>query len=108
MRQQHGELTQRGAQVVVLGPDSASAFERRWKAEGFPFIGLPDPEHRVLDLFGQQVKLLRWGRMPAQVLVDREGIVRFAHYGSSMSDIPETSEVVRVLDALNGAPPAQP
>ena len=93
----------RGAKVIVLGPDKAAAFEQRWQSEGFPFAGLPDPEHSVLELYGQQVKLLRLGRMPAQVLVDRQGVVRFAHYGSSMSDIPEPREIMRSLDALNAA-----
>ena len=105
MRQHNDELTRRGAQVVVLGPDSAEAFRQRWQAERFPFIGLPDPEHRVLALFGQQVKIFKLGRMPAQVVVDREGIVRFVYFGGSMSDIPEPAEIARVLDALNGEPP---
>jgi peroxiredoxin Q/BCP len=101
LRQHHDEIVKRGAKVVVLGPDKAAAFEKRWQSEGFPFVGLPDPEHSVLELYGQQVKLLRLGRLPAQVLVDRGGIVRFAHYGSSMSDIPEPQEIIRSLDVLN-------
>ena len=88
-----------------MGPDKASAFETRWKADDLPFLGLPDPEHTVLDLYGQQVKLFKLGRMPAQLLVDKTGTVRFAHYGSSMSDIPAPEEVVRMLDVLDGAPP---
>ncbi len=90
----------------MVGPDRAEAFEQRWKAGGFTFRGLPDPERSVLDLYGQQVKLLKLGRMPAQALVDRDGVVRFVHYGSSMSDIPEPAEILRLLDALNGEPPA--
>ena len=90
---------------MVVGPDSAEAFQKRWQAEGFAFIGLPDPEHRVLELFGQQVKIFKLGRMPAQVLVDRQGIVRFVYYGASMSDIPEPAEIERLLDGINGPAP---
>lgn len=108
MRQHHDEISKRGAEVVVVGPDKAASFEQRWKAESFPFRGLPDPEHSVLDLYGQQVKIFKLGRMPAQVLVGKDGLIRFVHYGASMSDIPETEEVLRLLDALNGEPPAAP
>jgi peroxiredoxin Q/BCP len=30
-----------------------------------PFIGLPDPGHRVLKLYGQEMKLFKLGRLPA-------------------------------------------
>ena len=105
MRQHHDEIVKRGAQVVVVGPDKPAAFEQRWKAEGLAFLGLPDPEHRVLDLYGQQVKIFKLGRMPAQVLIDRAGVVRYVHYGASMADIPEPKEVETLLDALNAEPP---
>jgi peroxiredoxin Q/BCP len=39
--------------------------------------------------------------MPAQVIIDREGIVRFVHYGHSMSDIPENAELFELLDLIN-------
>ena len=39
--------------------------------------------------------------MPAQVIVDKEGIARFAHYGHSMSDIPENGEIFALLDQIN-------
>ena len=63
-----------------------------------PFTGLPDPGHRVMDLYGQEVKLLKLGRLPAQMLIDKSGILRFVHYGSSMADIPGISEIEKVLN----------
>jgi peroxiredoxin Q/BCP len=39
--------------------------------------------------------------MPAQVIVDKKGLVRFAYYGRSMSDIPENREVLVLLDRIN-------
>ena len=65
--------------------------------EDFPFIGLPDPEHIVQKLYGQEVKPLKLGRMPAQVLVDKHGIVRYAHYGNSMADIPSNKEIMNLI-----------
>jgi peroxiredoxin Q/BCP len=39
--------------------------------------------------------------MPAQVLVDKQGVARFVHYGHSMSDIPENAEILELIDGVN-------
>jgi len=71
------------------GPDNAAAFSKYWQENKLPFIGLPDPSHTVLKVYGQQINLFKFGRMPAQVLVDMNGIARFLHYGHDMTDIPK-------------------
>ena len=81
----------------MVGPEKADAFAKYWEKESLPFIGLPDPKHSVLDLYGQEVKILKLGRMPAQILVDTSGSIRFVHYGSSMSDIPKLDEIEEAL-----------
>jgi len=40
-------------------------------------------------------------RMPAQVIVDRESIARYVHYGHGMSDIPDNRELLALLDGLD-------
>ena len=42
--------------------------------------------------------------MPAQVLVDKAGMVRFVHYGHDMSDIPTNEEILGLIDGMNAAP----
>ena len=51
--------------------------------------------------YGQEIKLFKFGRMPAQVLVDRAGRARFVHYGHDMSDIPSNVEILELVDGLN-------
>ena len=104
LRQQHRGFEKRGARVIVVGPEGPEPFRRYWQKEELPFVGLPDPSHRVLKLFGQQVKIFKLGRMPAQVLLDAQGVVRFVHYGHGMSDIPPNEELFALLDGL--VPPA--
>ena len=74
---------------------------RYWLKHDLPFIGLPDPDHKILKLYGQEVNIFKLGRMPAQVIVDINGMVRFVHYGHSMTDIPPNSEILSILDELN-------
>jgi len=101
LHQDYPEFIKRQAQVIVVGPEVARAFESYWHKDKLPFIGLPDPKASVLKLYGQEVNLFKLGRMPAQVLVDKGGVARFVHYGHSMSDIPENAELLTLLDQLN-------
>ena len=101
LRQDYQEFEARDAKVVVVGPDSESAFRDFWQKEDMPVIGLADPSHTVARRYGQEVKLLKLGRMPAMMVIDKAGQVRYTHYGDAMSDIPPSSEILAILDALN-------
>ena len=101
LRQDYDEFVRRGAEVIAVGPEDATAFARYWEKEQLPFVGLPDLKHTVLKRYGQEVKLFKLGRMPAQMIIDRQGQVRYIHYGHSMSDIPPNDEILTLLDDLN-------
>ncbi len=100
LRDDAGAFRRLRTEIVVIGPEDARAFAEYWEKEKLPFTGLPDPRRRVLRLYGQEVKLLRWGRMPAQAIIDRRGVVRYAHFGDSMRDIPENREILDLLRGL--------
>lgn len=107
LRQDYQAFVDADTEVVVLGPEKQQAFQKYWDQEGLPFVGLPDPRYTVLRLYGQQVKWLKLGRMPAQMVVDKSGTLRFLHYGNSMSDIPATGEMLSCCEgcsAARGAP----
>ena len=60
-----------------------------------------DESKEVPDMLHQQVKWLKLGRMPGLLVVDKEGIIRYAYYGESMSDIPENEEIFEILREIN-------
>jgi peroxiredoxin Q/BCP len=101
LRQDYQAFVARGSEIVVVGPEDARMFKYVWDKEAMPFVGVPDPEHTVAELYGQQVKLLKFGRMPALVVIDKQGQIRYRHYADSMSDIPPNAEILAVLDQLN-------
>ncbi len=101
LRQDYEGFISREAIVIVVGPESKDKFRSYWQENDLPFIGLPDPQHHVLKSYGQEINLFKLGRMPAQALIDRQGKVRFIHYGDSMSDIPEIGEILELIDQLN-------
>jgi peroxiredoxin Q/BCP len=101
LRQDHAKFVARDIAVIVVGPEDARAFSDYWRKESLPFIGLPDPTHGVLKLYGQEVNLFKLGRMPAQVLIDKAGVARYVHYGHSMSDIPSNEEILALCAEMD-------
>jgi peroxiredoxin len=100
LRQDHALFEQHGAAILVIGPDGPNAFRKYWEENAMPFPGLPDLRSRMADRYYQEFNLFKLGRMPALFIIDRDGLIRFAHYGDSMQDIPANSEVLAVLSSL--------
>lgn len=100
MRQDYAEFTARGAEIIAIGPDGPNAFRRYWSENDMPFPGCADIKSRAADRFYQEVNLFKFGRMPALFIIDRQGLVRYSHYGDSMADIPENSQVLALLEEL--------
>ena len=101
LRQDYSKFQALDTEIIAVGPEDAESFRRYWKSHKLPFIGIPDPTHSVLKRYGQEVNLFKLGRMPAQVLIDKQGIARYVHYGHAMSDIPENQEILQTIQELN-------
>lgn len=101
LRQDYQKFVDLDTEIIVVGPENASAFKKYWGDNELPFTGLPNPKYTVLKLYGQEIKLFKFGRMPAQVVIDKEGCARFVHYGHSMSDIPENEELLSLLRGVH-------
>jgi peroxiredoxin len=103
MRNSYSEFTSRGAEILAIGTDSVSSFQEYWKKEKIPYIGLPDPERNVPQLYKQEVNIFKLGRMPLNCVVDTQGRIRYVHYGSNMSDIPDNETFLNVIDLINAS-----
>lgn len=101
LRHDYDKFVAQETEIVVVGPDNETAFLEYWRKNDLPFIGLPDPSHSVLKLYGQEVNLFKFGRMPAQVAIDKKGLARFVHYGHDMTDIPANEEILELLETIN-------
>ena len=103
LRRDYDQFLARDAEVVVIGPEDQKAFQDYWQKESLPFVGLADPAHTVANRYGQEVSLLKLGRMPALMIIDKTGEVGFQHHAGAMFDIPPNRQVLAVLDELNKA-----
>jgi peroxiredoxin len=98
LRQDYEDFKKKDTEIVVIGPEGAESFRKYWQKYDLEFIGLPDPEHKILKLYGQEVNLFKLGRMPAQMLIDKSGMLRYVHYGHSMTDIPSNEEIMNLIN----------
>jgi len=100
LHQDYNKFADKDTVIVAIGPEDANKFKAYWEENDLKFYGIPDEKHSVLKLYGQKVNLFKLGRMPAQMLVDKSGVLRYVHYGHSMKDIPENSEILHLIDTL--------
>jgi peroxiredoxin len=100
LHRDYNKFIEKDTEIVAIGPENANSFKTYWDVHGLKFHGIPDEKHSVLKLYGQKVNLFRLGRMPAQMLVDKEGVLRYVHYGHSMRDIPENAEIFELINIL--------
>lgn len=100
LHQDYNQFVEKNTKIVVIGPEDAKSFRTYWAENHFKFYGIPDEKHTVLKLYGQKINLFKLGRMPAQMLVDKQGTLKYIHYGHSMKDIPENSEMFELINTL--------
>lgn len=84
--------------MITIGPDGPRAFKKYWEEEKIPFPGCSDIGSKVADVYRQEVNILKLGRMPAEFIIDQSGIIRYLHYGESMSDIPSVDDLIRQIE----------
>jgi peroxiredoxin len=87
-------------EVIAIGPEKEADFKDYWQKHEMPFPGLADPQHITANQYGQEVKPLKLGRMPAIFVIDKQGLIRYKHLGQSMSDIPTNEEILSILKQL--------
>lgn len=51
LRQDYQSFQELSTEIVFIGPESAGSFRKYWIKNDLQFIGLPDPEHKILKLF---------------------------------------------------------
>lgn len=101
LHQEIEEFDKRNTLIVTVGPENANSFIKYWSKHELAFYGVPDEEHIVAELYGQEVKVLKLGRLPAQMIIDKNGILRYVHYGRDMEDIPSNQEILSFIDDLD-------
>jgi peroxiredoxin Q/BCP len=83
--------------ILPDNAESAKNFEASF-AKKFPIYY--DPKKKVNKMLKQEVKPFKLGRMPALIIIDKNGIIKYAYYSDSMDDIPSNDAIFEVLNNL--------
>lgn len=78
--------------------ENAKKMEEKYAKNKFPIYY--DEQKKVVKMLNQEIKLAKFGRMPALMIVDKEGTIRYAYFGNSMSDIPKNEDLFEELKKL--------
>ncbi len=88
------------ANIAVVVRDETKSVADFWAKNKLYYLGIPDNEKKLGNLYQQNWKLLKLGLMPAMFVIAQDGKIDFVHYSSSMKDIPENSTILEVLKTL--------
>ena len=84
--------------ILVDNENNAKKMEQKY-ARKYPVFY--DESKKVAGMLKQEVRLIKLGRMPGLLVIDKQGIIQYAYYGKNMHDIPENEEILEVLKKIN-------
>lgn len=97
LHQNSKAMADKKIKVVVVVPENEKGLDKYLADNHLNLTFVPDPKHQIADKYQQQVKILRLGRMPAQVVLDTALNKVYQHFAKSMSDIIEEDEIFSTL-----------
>ncbi len=98
---QYEKFTQLNTELYPITADklaNAQKLDEKYAKGKFPIYY--DESEQVPKLLHQEWKVLKFGRMPGLLIIDKNGIIQYAYYSNSMSDIPSNEEVFGVLEKI--------
>jgi peroxiredoxin Q/BCP len=100
LRDRYEEFKERGAEVLAIAPDSLEHARRYFEMHKIPFPCLADPERKVFRQYDVKSAMISLGQRPGLLIIDREGIVRYAHLGWQQWELLSVDETLEQLDEL--------
>jgi len=100
LRRDKDRFAKRGAEILIVAPHDAATVSEYWRKKDLSFTVLPDPDHRLADLYGQRWGFLHRLQLPSVIVIDKNGKMRARHDGSFMWDIPSNKDVLTLLEVI--------
>ena len=100
MRDRYSEFEERGTQLLAIAPDTLENAQRYFHANDIPFPCLPDPDREVFRQYDVKSAMISLGQRPGLFVIDKEGVVRYAHLGWQQWEIPSVDETLQQVGAL--------
>jgi peroxiredoxin len=100
LRDRYEDFKQRGAEILAIAPDTLENARRYFQDHDIPFPCLADPDRKVFRQYDVKSAAISLGQRPGLLIIDKEGIVHYAHLGWQQWEIPTVDETLEQLDTL--------
>ncbi len=97
LHQDADKFEEKKIKLIAICPEKIEKVKKFQEEKNLNFDLVSDYDHYLADKYGQETKILKLGRMPAQIIIDKERKIFCKHYASSMRDIIENDEVLKKL-----------
>lgn len=87
--------------MLAIAPDSLEVARTYFEINEIPFPCLPDPDRSVFRQYDVKSAMISLGQRPGLFIIDREGIVAYAHLGFQQWEIPSIDDTLAQLDTLS-------
>lgn len=89
---------EQGAQIIAISTDTQQVAQQTQRELEISFPLIPDNRRKILNLYDHKERYSDLNvHNPAVYIIDRQGIVRFAHFGSNAGDRPDPFAVYNEL-----------
>ncbi len=96
------EFQKLGAEVYAITADTPQQVARAINEWKLTFIVIVDPARETIRQYGVLDANTSLA-VPSTFVIDRQGIVRYRHIGTSAADRPDVQEVVEAVRKIAGA-----
>lgn len=100
MRDSYPEFQRRNSEVIGVAPHGLAESQKLAQELALPFPVLADANRGVFQSYDVPSRVWSLGQRPGLYVIDRRGIIRWAHVGWQQWDIPTNAEVLAALDAI--------
>lgn len=101
LRHDYAKFQALNAEVLVMVPNGAKMIARYLGNHATPYPILSDKGSQAAGQYMQVKHFFAFGT-PSVFVVDTSGIIRYAHYASSLIEEPDNQEPLAVLAELAG------
>lgn len=99
LRHDYAKIQALKGEVLVMVPNGPKMIERYRANHQNPYPILSDKSSQVAGQYFQVKHFFKFGT-PTVFVVDQAGLIRYAHYASSLIEEPDTQETLAVLAQL--------
>ena len=102
MTKEYDQIRDFDAEIVAISTDDLSNARVMAERVGIPFPVLYDPNADVVRFYGVFNLAGDDLAAPSTFIIDKEGVIRFKHIGTSTSDRTSAQEVLEQLRLIEG------